>query len=86
MNDLTLEQEFERCKNAHMISICMSSIMYDLECEAKEKVNLPTFLLKDQMEKSAMKIISTWVANGEFKELYDICWNNLEQVAPNLLR
>ena len=34
-DDLKLEQEFERYKNAHMISICMSALVYDLELKVQ---------------------------------------------------
>lgn len=85
-DDLTLEQEFERCKNAHMISICMSAITYDLELEVQKGLNIPSFLLKDKIEQGAMNIIRENVMNHKFDELYEQCWSRIQEVAPELLR
>lgn len=85
-DDLTLEQEFERCKNAHMISICMSAITYDLELEVQKGLNIPSFLLKDKIEQSAMSIIRDNVYAHKFDELYEQCWSRIQEVAPELLR
>lgn len=85
-DDLILEQEFERCKNAHMISICMSALMYDLELKAQEGLHIPTFLIRDKIEQSAMGIIKDSVLRHSFDELYEQSWNRLQEVAPEILR
>ena len=85
-DDLTLEKEFERYKNAHMISICMSALMYDLECQAEKTINIPFFLIRPQAEQHAMSVIKGEVDNGRFKEFYEVCWDRLQEVIPNELR
>ena len=85
-DDLILEQEFERCKNAHMISICMSALMYDLELKAQEGLHIPTFLIRDKIEQSAMDIIKDSVLRHSFDELYEQSWNRIQEVAPEILR
>lgn len=85
-DDLILEKEFERCKNAHMISICMSALMYDLELKAQEGIHIPTFLIKDKIEKTAMEMIRDSVYEHKFDELYEQSWNRIQEVAPELLR
>lgn len=85
-DDLKLEKEFERYKNAHMISICMSALVYDLELKAQEGLHLPTFLIKDKIEQNAMDIIRDSVYEHKFDELYEDSWNRIQQVAPELLR
>lgn len=84
-DDLTLEQEFERCKNAHMISICMSALVYDLELKAQEGLHIPTFLIRDKIEKAAMGIIRDSVYEHKFDELYEQSWNRLQEVIPEML-
>lgn len=85
-DDLELEKEFERYKNAHMISICMSALVYDLELEVQKGLNIPSFLLKDKIEQSAMNIIRENVMQHKFDELYEQSWNRLQEVIPELLR
>lgn len=85
-DDLDLEKEFERYKNAHMISICMSAITYDLELEVQKGLNIPSFLLKDKIEQGAMNIIRDNVYAHKFDELYEQSWNRLQEVAPELLK
>ena len=85
-DDLILEQEFERVKNAHMISICMSALMYDLELNAQEGLHIPTFLIRDKIEQGAMNIIKDSVLKHTFDELYERSWNRLQEVAPEILR
>ena len=85
-DDLELEQEFERYKNAHMISICMSALVYDLELEVQKGLNIPSFLLKDKIEQGAMNIIRENVMQHKFDELYEQSWDRIQQVAPELLR
>ena len=85
-DDLSLEQEFNRYKNAHMISICMSALVYDLELEVQKGLNIPSFLLKDKIEQSAMEIIERSVRERKFDELYEQSWDRLQEVIPELLR
>lgn len=85
-DDLKLEQEFERYKNAHMISICMSALVYDLELEVQKGLNIPSFLLKDTIEKHAMEIIERSVRERKFNELYCASWDRLQEVIPEQLR
>lgn len=83
-NDLILEKEFEKCKRLHMISICMSALVYDLELEAQEGVNIPTFLIRDKIENEAVKIIEGSVKANKFTELYRDSWSRVQEVAPEL--
>ena len=85
-DDLDLEKEFERYKNTHMISICMSALVYDLELKAQEGLHIPTFLIKDKIEQSAMNIIRDSVYEHKFDELYEQSWNRLQEVIPEQLR
>lgn len=86
MNDLTLEKEFERVKTTHMISICMSVLMYDLECQAEKTVNIPFFLIREQAEKHAMETIGSIVKAHKFDEFYEVCWDRLMEIAPNAIK
>ena len=85
-DDLDLEKEFERYKNAHMIAIVMSALVYDLELKAQEGLHIPTFLIKDKIEQSAMNIIRDSVYEHKFDELYEQSWNRLQEVIPEQLR
>ena len=85
-DDLELEKEFERCKNAHMISICMSALAYDLELKAQEGLHIPTFLIRNKIEEAAMDIIRDSIHEHKFDELYEDSWNRLQEVIPELLR
>ena len=84
--DFELAREFNRYKNAHMISICMSALVYDLELKVQEGLNIPSFLLKDKIEQSAMDIIRDSIREHKFDELYEQSWNRLQEVIPEQLR
>lgn len=85
-DDLELEQEFERYKNAHMISICMSALVYDLELEVQKGLHIPTFLLQDKIEFAAKQEIVNAVKNNTIQDLYYKSWNRIDELNPTLLR
>lgn len=84
-NDLTLEQEFNRCKQAHMITICMSALMYDLECKATEGLHIPFFLVREQAEQTALEIVREANEKGLLNKLYNDSWELIEKISPNIL-
>ena len=82
---LDLDKEFELIKKAHIAKTCF---MYELanvreEVENSKGVNIPMFLLNDQMAQEAQNRVIANVASAEYGELmqyYNKAYNILAQV------
>ena len=53
--DTPLEQEFEIAKKQHILRTCYKAKELDLIKEAESTLNIPTFLLKDQIKREAVE-------------------------------
>ena len=80
-----LDKEFEVAKKAHIAQTCY---LYELlnvreELEKSKGINIPMFLIKDQIEKEAQDRVISNVTGTDYNELmkyYNKAYNNLAQI------
>ena len=80
-----LDEEFEMAKKAHIAQTCY---LYELlnvreELEKSHGINIPMFLIKDQIEREAQDRVIANVAGTNYTELieyYNKAYNNLAQI------
>ena len=80
-----LDEEFEMAKKTHIVETCY---LYELlnvreELENSKGINIPMFLIKDQIEREAQDRVKSNIAGADYDsmlEYYNKAYNNLAQI------
>ena len=80
-----LDKEFEMAKKTHIAQTCY---LYELlnvreELEKSHGINIPMFLIKNQIEREAQDRVMSNIAGADYNsmlEYYNKAYNNLAQI------
>ena len=79
---MKLEEEFSMRKQMHKVNVCVEVLMADImyEIDHSESLNLPSFLLRNEIGEEVKRRILASAEKGTFESLYSECWEKYAQV------